>query len=417
MAEDQRGSSIVFHTAKARSRADTERPGAAAPLIALGGLLVAILPVAVTGATGAIERAVVVGAVSAVLLLGGSLIRGSERVRPYLDIAAFAGALGVIVITSGRAAFLLSTAPVGGPDGRLDVWLGAALAALFIAAFGQTLVRVSDNPALRSATGQALGIAGLAVVLVFGGASLAPTDHGFVRALALILLLAVVHAVALTISRGPLRPVLGWVSLAFTVVALALGITSGALTTTRMGALVSVTALVSSTIALLVTIRGWSTTPRVQRETGLAALGILSVLLAVASTNDLAWLVLVIAAVTTLILSISPDGLFAAASARKHLGWLALALATLGLWWRLRSEDLVAIELYVLPLTGALLLIALLAWRSQPRGAATPGEPAGRSSAAPFIALGGLLVAVLPIALTAATGAIERAVVIGISGS
>ncbi|MDJ0335531.1 hypothetical protein QMG83_09885 [Salinibacterium sp. G-O1] len=166
----------------------------------------------------------------------------------------------------------------------------------------------------------------------------------------------------------------------------------------------SLAALIVAAAALAVTVA--RSTARLPLEIGAVIVAVPAVLLALG--QDATWLVLVIAAVTALMLAISPDGLISSLSPRKHLGWLALALAVGGLWWGLNDAAFTDVELYVLPPAGALLLIALLGWRAT-RTAAV------RSAAPPLIALGGLLVAILPIAVVAMTGPTVRTVSIAAS--
>lgn len=159
-----------------------------------------------------------------------------------------------------------------------------------------------------------------------------------------------------------------------------------------------------------------SSLPRWVRETSIALVAVPAVLFAVATDQDAAWLVLLLAGITALILAISTDGLFASASRRKHFGWLAILLATAGLWWRLAGDQVSALEPYVLPVSGVLLLVAYLIWRAAERAAGatqSPERSPAPSSAAPLVALGGLLVAILPLAVDATTGDVIRAFVIG----
>jgi hypothetical protein len=159
-----------------------------------------------------------------------------------------------------------------------------------------------------------------------------------------------------------------------------------------------------------------SSLPRWVRETSIALVAVPAVLFAVATDQDAAWLVLLLAGITALILAISADGLFASASRRKHFGWLAILLATAGLWWRLAGDQVSALEPYVLPVSGVLLLVAYLIWRAADRAARamqSPERSPAPSSAAPLVALGGLLVAILPLSVDATTGDVVRAFVIG----
>ena len=381
------------------------RASSAAPLIALGGLLVAVLPIGVASATGAIERALIVGIASAVLLLAASFIRGSVAVRPYLDAAATAGAVGVLVVAIGRGWFL-SIQP-GIADARLDAWIGAAFVALFAAAFGQLLPRAGSTSPARGILGQALGVTALSIFAGFEIANFASTDLGQIRVLVTLVLLSLAHVIATTVRRGALDVTLAIVALGFAAIAACAAVVTGALTIIEISGLLVVIALASTITALVVSLRAPGGPQRWQREAGLATLAGVSILALVTARNleDATWLVLVIAAVVALLLAVSPDGLFGAESKRKHLGWLALALAVAGLWWRLWGSNVDNLEPYVLPLAGALLLIALFAWRAN--------RATDERGAAPLIALGALLVAVLPLALNAASGDLVRAIVVG----
>jgi hypothetical protein len=160
--------------------------------------------------------------------------------------------------------------------------------------------------------------------------------------------------------------------------------------------------------ALALATRRTSSIPRWARETGIALVAVPVLLIAVASPGEYTWLVLLLAAITTLMLAVSADGLLASTSPRRQLGWLALTLAIGGLWWRLAESDVTGVEPYVLPVAGVLLLLALLLHRADgARGRTTAG-------ATPYIALAGLLVAILPIGAVAASGPILRALAVGL---
>ncbi len=158
-------------------------------------------------------------------------------------------------------------------------------------------------------------------------------------------------------------------------------------------------ALLAAAGSLTVTTLRPSTAPRWTRELGVALVGIPAVILSVRADDGLTWLVLLLAAVAALLLAIDRDGLFSSGSARRHVGWIALALATAGLWWRLDGDRVSNLEFYVVPLTVALLVIAsLIAITTRKE------KPPRDSAVAPMIALGGLLVSVLPLGANAATG-------------
>ncbi|GAA3741398.1 hypothetical protein GCM10022239_16330 [Leifsonia bigeumensis] len=164
-------------------------------------------------------------------------------------------------------------------------------------------------------------------------------------------------------------------------------------------------ALLAAAGALTVTTLRPTTAPRWTRELGVALVGIPAVLTAVRADAGLAWLVLLLAAVAVLLLAIDGDGLFTSRSVRHHLGWLALALATAGLWWRLNGDRVTDLEYYVVPLSLALIAIAALIAR-----AARREQPARDAKAAPLITLGGLLVSLLPLGVNAATGTATYAI-------
>ncbi|MBX3094011.1 MAG: hypothetical protein KF680_05650 [Cryobacterium sp.] len=162
-------------------------------------------------------------------------------------------------------------------------------------------------------------------------------------------------------------------------------------------------ALLGAAASLTLTVTRPSSVPRWAREVGVAAVAVPAVVGALRTDTGLAWLALVLAGVTALLLAIDKQGLFTSTSPRRHYGWLALALGTAGLWWRLRGDQVTALEPYVLPLAAALIVIALLIAR------AAGSQP---SPAAPAVALAGALVALVPLGINGATGALERPVIV-----
>lgn len=169
-------------------------------------------------------------------------------------------------------------------------------------------------------------------------------------------------------------------------------------------------ALIAAVASLAVSALRPTTTARGALDAGVVLVALPAAAIAVSGGRTSGWLVLLILAVTVLVLAISRDGLFTSGSPRRHLGWLALALATAGLWWKLADSTVQDIEPYVLPLTGALLIIALLLERAHYSKRESRPENAG--SAAPFIALGGLVVSLLPLAINASGGTALRAGII-----
>ncbi|GAB2448857.1 hypothetical protein HD599_001898 [Conyzicola lurida] len=170
-------------------------------------------------------------------------------------------------------------------------------------------------------------------------------------------------------------------------------------------------ALICAAVALWVTVAAPGHVPRRASDIGIvlvAAPGLLGAWTGTlpAVADDVFWLALLLTAVTVLLLAVGRDGLVGAESARRHLGWVSLTLATAGLWWRLAASSVSAVEAYVLPLAGVLLVIAVLAWRVE-----------RASESAPALLLAALLVAVVPVALVGIDGPLVRALVVGVAGA
>ncbi|HWR85199.1 MAG TPA: hypothetical protein VN200_04295, partial [Rhodoglobus sp.] len=142
-------------------------------------------------------------------------------------------------------------------------------------------------------------------------------------------------------------------------------------------------------------------------DAGAAATAAWALLWAAVEYPSALWLVLVATAVAVLLMAVAPTGLFGSASRRRQLGWVALALATAGLWTRLWDDGFTAVEPYTLPLAGALLLVALGIHRASPA-----------SMVAPFVVLGALAIGMLPSALAgAARGEVRVWVVFAVAAA
>ena len=405
--------------AEARSVDPPAPTRSAAPLVALGGLLVAILPLGVNSITGSLTRAIVVAASSAALLLLGSLVStiryrapaivASVRWQPWLDVTALAGALGVIVTSIGRAAM---TNP---SEWSRDVWLAAALVVLFAAGIGQATVARTATGRLRTAGSLALAMIPLVAVLAAEAPVLTTPQLGIYRAVGLIVLFTTVTTVCFIVDRVPFNRLVAWVSTACWAIAAVLTLITFPRDVLPSLAPIS-SALLVGAVALASTLLRPQSTARLTRDLGVILVGALSVLIAISQNTPHTWLVLLIAAVVVLLLAIDSDGLFSSSSARRHLGWVSLALATSGLWWRLSESAVKDLEPYVLPLAGALLVIALLLHRAISKKSQT--NPEQRGQAAPLVALGGLIVGIVPLAVNATTGTQPRAIIIaGVSGA
>jgi hypothetical protein len=123
--------------------------------------------------------------------------------------------------------------------------------------------------------------------------------------------------------------------------------------------------------------------------------------------HPLDWLMLLLAGLAALIVAIAPDGLFGSRSVRRHVGWLALLLGTAGLWRGLDRAGTDALEPYVLPVAGVLLVLAALIRRF-----GLVDRSVAASPVAALLTLAGLLTAIAPLALATQTGSPVRPLVI-----
>jgi hypothetical protein len=320
------------------------------------GLLGAGVLVAVVGAA-ALGRQL--GSASPALLDDGNApLFGSLRAVSVLAIVL----LGLAAIPAGR---YLSTL-----DRRTVFFIAAPLAAGVIPFAGAMLALDRDLPYALVEPVTSVLLA-LALLVAIGGWLLPRANAGFAAERAVV-------AVAIA-------PAVFWV---LDSLALALRVP------TEVAQLAPVASglLVAAGSLLLVVRR-----PMLSRDAvdiGTALVGGAGTVVVVMAGSPLAWLALVVAGATVLLLAVSPDGLIGSKSPRRHWAWAALALATAGLWWRLQLSAVTAVEAYSLPLAGVLLLVAALVWRSaRSRGLA--------DASAPVITLVGLLVAVVPSALSA----------------
>jgi hypothetical protein len=122
------------------------------------------------------------------------------------------------------------------------------------------------------------------------------------------------------------------------------------------------------------------------------------------------WLIALFVAITLLLASIARDGVFGSPSPRRHIVWAAVGFATWALWLRLDQYRVDALEAYVLPLAAIVLAISIFIARAELRES--------RVKSAPAIAFVGLLIAILPLSLNAASGSGLRTLVIsGLCGA
>ena len=189
-------------------RAVAASPGAA--LLTFAGLSVALLPLALAGQTGSVLRPVIVGTLSAVLLLGATLLRWTPPRWAFLAAAGLAGALGVLV--TGVARSLREITAGDAPGFVLEAWLLPAT--VLLAAAAVLLVR-QDHPASRPArmrAALALMLVALVALTVLETSAFDPSGLGAARAIGLVLLLCVLHVFALLRRRVPFGTVTAWCS-------------------------------------------------------------------------------------------------------------------------------------------------------------------------------------------------------------
>jgi hypothetical protein len=224
---------LLVSAAIARSARGRETSSHTAPFIALGGLLVAILPLAADASTGAAVRAYIVGALCSVLLLVASYVRGRAMLRPYLDVAILAGTLGVLTTTAGRAIWLVGT-PGGSSDFTLELWLGGAFIVLITAAIGVT--HRSGNPErYYHSAGSILVVLGMTLVFVFEAVSFDPSGQGFARAFVTLILFLAVYLAGALLQRAPFTRAVGWIALGFGAATALIGIVTSAIDPIEFG--------------------------------------------------------------------------------------------------------------------------------------------------------------------------------------
>ena len=416
---------VVF----ARVTATTDR--LRTPLAWAGGVL-ALLLVPVLGSLGAVVAGWLTEAAVAVVLLVWARRTGRiARLRlPAAVLGAVALALGFALSWAGAdtwaagagATVLVLVAARWAVPGASVPARAALLALAAVVALGAAAaagLRLGDDrytdPA-RAAAGLAVVLFGLCalrlprllsaldrrsvfVVATAAVASAAPFTAGSV-VLALLFVVAVLGWIVPRGTGGTLfeRRVAA-VALAPAAFWVASSITRELPVASVVVDLAAVAAALLAAAASLALAARTGSTLRVAADIGVAAVAVPAVLLAPVLAQQV-WIVLLVAAVTALLSAFSPAGLFAAPGTRRHLGWVALALATAALWWRLDETSVSLVEAYTLPLAGAVLVIAALDWRAR------------RSATTPLLVLAGLLVAVLPSALATTTRPTAEAVLV-----
>jgi hypothetical protein len=417
----------LMHRAAVRVDGDAGRSPVGPPVrrgvtaLTLAGILTAVLPLASAGRPEDVLRPYLLTAVCAALALAAAtaLRRAPSPVRPLLHAVVTGGGLGLLVVGGARALRLAAEGP--GPRAAVDLQLG--ITAALLVAIGMLVLRAARGPQEVRLAGAAWAAAA-ALVTVVMVATVVPGD-GVVRPL--------VASAALVAGAGILlvlcsvhRPVLA----ASAAVAL-LGAVVVALLAWRGGDASSdaATAIVPAVVAVLVAAVGAAdrfrhpspdpvrpgdhvdTVGVLRRSADVATGALAGSTAAVGAASDAAGLpvALLLSGAAVLIASSGP-----ASRLRRHVGWIALVLGSSALWVALGRGRVDAVEPYVLPPAGVMLVVAVLLERGLPgrRGRVAAVGRDRPTGAAPVL-LGALLLAALPTAVASWTGTPVRAVLLG----
>lgn len=166
-------------------------------------------------------------------------------------------------------------------------------------------------------------------------------------------------------------------------------------------------ATIAAAISLVLVTSRTAFISRSALEIGLAVVAVLALGGAIAVPGPLTWLVFEIAAVGAGLVALGSPDPFRSSGRRRSVGWLAIAVATCGLWWFLASDQVTAVEAWVLPLSGLLLLVAVVAWAS---GRKRPES----SAAAPLITFAALVISLVPLAVQPSIGTELRPLTVGL---
>jgi hypothetical protein len=388
--------------------------------LTLAGILTAVLPLAAVGDPDDVLRPYLLTGICTALALGGAaaLRIVPSPVRPLVRAVVIGGGIGLLAV-GGTRALRLSAGSVA-RETAVDVQL--IITAALLVALGALVLRGARSPEDAWLAGSAWTGA-TAVVTAVMSASVA-SGEGVVRPLVAGVVL-VAGAGVLLVLRSVHRRVL-----AATAAVALLGAVLVAFLAWRGGhvqvepAALAVPAIVAVLVAA-VGAAGRLRDPALSLPGGVpgsaegmlrhaadAATGVLVAgTVAVGAAVDGAGLpvALLLSAVAVLVAS-SASG----SRVRRQVGWVGLALGSAALWLALGRGGVDAVEPYVLPPAGVMLVVAALLHRGMPRAGRldTSPIPARASGAAPVL-LGALLLAVLPTSVASWTGTPVRAIVLG----
>ncbi|PPF56679.1 hypothetical protein C5C13_10640 [Clavibacter michiganensis] len=389
--------------------------------LTLAGILTAVLPLVAAGRPDDVLRPYLLTGICAALALGAAAVlrHAASPVRPLLRAVVIGAGIGILAV-GGVQALRLSAGSVAW-ESAVDVQL--AVTAVLLVGLGALVLR-----AARSAGDARLASAawvGTSILVAIVMAASVGSGEGVVRPLVVSVTL-VAGAGVLLVLRSVHREALA-ASAAMALV----GAVVVALLAWRGGytALDPAALIVPAIVAVLVAAVGaadrlMSPAPVVVpgrapgsfagpiRHAADAATGALvagTVAVGAASGGPGLPVALLLSAVAVLVASAAPGS-----RARRHAGWMALALGTAALWIALGRGRIDAVEPYVLPPAGVLLAVAALLQRGLPRGLRHDAtQVPGRTSGAAPVLLGALLLAALPTAVASWTGAPVRALVLG----
>jgi len=383
--------------------------------LVLGAVAVVLLVVGRSWARGARIALLATGAVSLALAYSASwasidtwwfgsvgtvalvvVARGATALIPVrAALLGLATVLGLVAI--GSEAWHTNERFQEGARAGLEATHGVLLLAVVLLGLALLLARALSAAETRvlawTSYGTALVKAAMSWLLADGAPGLVLPDYGASAVLAGLLVLALLawalvprtgFAPERLVASATLAPAVAWLL-------------------ASLAHLVSLTADLAPVVAALavaavsLAVAG----PRAARDIGVGIVVVPALVAAMLRADALTWLVLLLAAVAVLLTAVSRDGLFASASPRRHLGWAALGLGFLSLAWTLADRGVTDLEPYVLPLAGALLLVAAGAWRAR-RDSPVP----------PYLVLGALLVALVPLGAVSGTGSIVRPLVV-----
>ncbi|WP_308464885.1 SCO7613 C-terminal domain-containing membrane protein [Rathayibacter soli] len=329
---------------------------AGAAVLLLAALSVAIIPLAVIPLTpassdGGILRPIIVGGVSATLLIVASAARWTSGAVAYCAAIGLPGALGVVLIASGRIVHAYGS--TRGAPWIIEVWALTACAVLVVAAF--LLVRRGDGAAvaLRRRASIALMVAAL-LLITFGEHAASGRGQPVLHIVLLTCLMSAVHALTYWLRTPPLTPTVGW--LAITIAAITIVVDASRLAPTPIEIVtvpVAIALLLSGAIQLdrVPTARSWP-----WLGPGVAVLLVPS--LVIGFTDDALWRLVALGVVA---IAVFVAGLVLKLQAPFLLGGVVVLVHALVQLWPWIADAYAATQWWMWLGAGGIILIVLAA--------------------------------------------------------